>query len=95
MAQVSVFSCWMQVLWPEANWTPVSLSDLMTPAQVKKHHRRAIMSVLAPSNIVGSIFVSFYCRVVHPDKVSCESVEIQALAQQIFTVLTEARQNLK
>ena len=33
----------LQVLWPGANWTPVSLSDLMTPAQVKKHHRKAIM----------------------------------------------------
>ena len=35
----------LQVLWPGANWTPVSLSDLMTPVQVKKHHRKAIMSV--------------------------------------------------
>jgi hypothetical protein len=41
------------------------------------------------------MMVSFFLRVVHPDKVSCESVEIQALAQQIFTVLTEAMQNLK
>jgi hypothetical protein len=39
--------------------------------------------------------VTLCFRVVHPDKVSCESVEIQALAQQIFTVLTEAMQNLK
>ena len=38
---------------------------------------------------------SLRLRVVHPDKVSCESVEVQALAQQIFTVLTEAMQNLK
>jgi hypothetical protein len=38
---------------------------------------------------------SLRVRVVHPDKVSCESVEVQALAQQIFTVLTEAMQNLK
>jgi hypothetical protein len=40
-------------------------------------------------------FFSFYRRVVHPDKVSTESVEVQALAQQIFAVLTEAMANLK
>jgi hypothetical protein len=40
---LSIYS--LQVLWPGANWTPVSLSDLMTPVQVKKHHRKAIMSV--------------------------------------------------
>jgi hypothetical protein len=88
----------LQVLWPGANWTPVSLSDLMTPAQVKKHHRKAIMwaRLLDCFSLPYSIVLaSCYCRVVHPDKVSTESVEVQALAQQIFAVLTEAMANLK
>lgn len=34
-----------QILWDGARWTVVSLSQLLTPADVKKHYRKAIMLV--------------------------------------------------
>ena len=33
-------------LWDgESRWTPVGMADLVTPAQVKKHYRRAVLAV--------------------------------------------------
>lgn len=33
-------------LWDgESRWTPVGMADLVTPAQVKKHYRRAVLVV--------------------------------------------------
>jgi hypothetical protein len=34
------------VLWDgESRWTPVSMADLVTPEQVKKQYRRAVLVV--------------------------------------------------
>lgn len=34
------------VLWDgESRWTPVGMADLVTPGQVKKHYRRAVLVV--------------------------------------------------
>jgi hypothetical protein len=33
------------VLWPELEWTPISLSELVTPAQVKVRYMKAINKV--------------------------------------------------
>lgn len=34
-----------QVLWPECGWQPVSLTDLITGASVKKVYRRANLCI--------------------------------------------------
>lgn len=36
--------CW-QVLWPECGWQPVSLTDLITAAAVKKVYRKATLCI--------------------------------------------------
>lgn len=41
-------------LWDgESRWTPVGMADLVTPAQVKKHYRRAVL-VVHPDKARGS-----------------------------------------
>ncbi|XP_049742474.1 cyclin-G-associated kinase isoform X1 [Elephas maximus indicus] len=41
------------VLWDgEVRWTPVSMADLVTPSQVKKHYRRAVL-VVHPDKAAG------------------------------------------
>ncbi|XP_021571195.1 cyclin-G-associated kinase isoform X2 [Carlito syrichta] len=41
------------VLWDgESRWTPVGMADLVTPAQVKKHYRRAVL-VVHPDKATG------------------------------------------
>lgn len=45
--------CWLnfsylyddQVLWPECGWQPVSLTDLITAAAVKKVYRKATLCI--------------------------------------------------
>jgi len=34
-----------QVLWPECGWQPVSLTDLITAAAVKKAYRKATLCI--------------------------------------------------
>lgn len=34
-----------QVLWPECGWQPVSLTDLITAASVKKFYRKATLCI--------------------------------------------------
>ena len=34
-----------QVLWPECGWQPVSLTDLITAAAVKKMYRKATLCI--------------------------------------------------
>lgn len=34
-----------QVLWPECGWQPVSLTDLITGASVKKVYRKATLCI--------------------------------------------------
>lgn len=34
-----------QVLWPECGWHPISLTDLITGAAVKKHYRKATLCI--------------------------------------------------
>lgn len=36
---------WYQVLWPECGWQPVSLTDLITAAAVKKVYRKATLCI--------------------------------------------------
>lgn len=41
------------VLWDgESRWTPVSMADLVTPGQVKKQYRRAVL-VVHPDKATG------------------------------------------
>jgi hypothetical protein len=35
----------VQVLWPECGWRPVSLTDLITAAAVKKEYRKATLCI--------------------------------------------------
>lgn len=35
----------LQVLWPECGWQPVSLTDLITAASVKKFYRKATLCI--------------------------------------------------
>ncbi|KAL5982755.1 hypothetical protein ACLOJK_016831 [Asimina triloba] len=35
----------MYVLWPECGWQPVSLTDLITGASVKKYYRKATLCI--------------------------------------------------
>lgn len=42
----NTYSCWNdQVLWPECGWHPVSLTDLITGASVKKVYRKATLCI--------------------------------------------------
>lgn len=34
-----------QILWPELEWTPINLSELVTPQQVKIRYMKAINKV--------------------------------------------------
>lgn len=44
------------MLWEEENkWKPVSMADLVTPEQVKKHYRKAVL-VVHPDKV--SVFLS-------------------------------------
>lgn len=44
------------VLWEgESRWTPVGMADLVTPAQVKKQYRRAVL-VVHPDKATGQPF---------------------------------------
>jgi hypothetical protein len=40
-----IFVNLVQILWPECGWQPVSLTDLMTAASVKKEYRKATLCI--------------------------------------------------
>lgn len=42
---VDMFMNCNQVLWPECGWQPVSLTDLITGASVKKVYRKATLCI--------------------------------------------------
>ncbi|XP_023363468.1 cyclin-G-associated kinase [Otolemur garnettii] len=47
------------VLWDgESRWTPVGMADLVTPAQVKKHYRRAVL-VVHPDKAAGQPYEQY------------------------------------
>lgn len=49
------------VLWEGENkWKPVSMADLVTPEQVKKYYRKAVLVVHPDKVSVSSVF--FLCR---------------------------------
>jgi hypothetical protein len=35
----------VQILWPECGWRPISLTDLITAASVKKEYRKATLCI--------------------------------------------------
>ncbi|XP_053433823.1 cyclin-G-associated kinase isoform X3 [Nycticebus coucang] len=47
------------VLWDgESRWTPLGMADLVTPAQVKKHYRRAVL-VVHPDKAAGQPYEQY------------------------------------
>ncbi|XP_006893653.1 PREDICTED: cyclin-G-associated kinase isoform X2 [Elephantulus edwardii] len=47
------------VLWAgESRWTPVGMADLVTPSQVKKHYRRAVL-VVHPDKATGQPYEQY------------------------------------
>jgi len=59
------------VLWENSKWKTVGLSDVLTPRQIKKQYRKAIM-------------------VIHPDRQSDKTLEIQVVAEQCFEIINDA-----
>lgn len=61
------------VLWPDNNWKPIGLGDVIDSSKVKLQYRKAML-------------------VVHPDKCSNKSPEIQFIAKRLFEAINEAYQ---
>nr|XP_045017415.1 cyclin-G-associated kinase isoform X3 [Jaculus jaculus] len=68
------------VLWDgESRWTPVSMADLVTPGQVKKQYRRAVL-VVHPDKVMPTL--------LHPQQATGQPYE--QYAKMIFMELNDA-----
>lgn len=80
------------MLWEgESKWKPVSMADLVTPEQVKKYYRRAVL-VVHPDKVSVFLHLLYYRRNTncnHTILVTGKCLASQSAPYLFFTVLPQ------